>query len=228
MSSGDSGIRIAEYLLFIFFSGPAGRDIYSFWPGNTGSVALPFLLRLRSDLVYAWMNGWLASVCASRGFCCSDDLIAVCPPPVLSQQKALLWSWFPVCHNTVSICLKHYKEDQVFFLFTVILLLQYPSRYQNACLICVKSIIQVRIIWLLSCAIVLHIQTNLQTARVFLVFQLVDIQLEVSSLLSHPCPGNGNQVYWEDSSLSLSLSFLVCLCAHRLSCLTIAFILWRA
>lgn len=116
MSSGDPGIRIAEYLLFIFFSGPAGRDIYSFWPGNTGSVALPFLLRLRSDLVYAWMNGWLASVCASRGFCCSDDLIAVCPPPVLSQQKALLWSWFPVCHNTVSICLKHYKEDQVFFL----------------------------------------------------------------------------------------------------------------
>lgn len=75
---------------FYFFSGPAGRDIYSFWPGNTGSVALPFLLRLRSDLVYAWMNGWLASVCASRGFCCSDDLIAVCPPPVLSQQKALL------------------------------------------------------------------------------------------------------------------------------------------
>lgn len=53
------------------------------------------------------MDEWMVSVCASRGFCCSDDLIAVCPPPVLSQQKALLWSWFPVCHNTVSICLKH-------------------------------------------------------------------------------------------------------------------------
>lgn len=161
---------IAEGLLFVlFFSGPAVRDIYSFWPANTGSVALPFLLRLRSDLVYAWMNGWLASVCASRGFSCSDDLIAVSPPPVLSQQKAWLWSWFPVCHNTVSICLKHYKEHQLFSFsccFIITISFKIPKCMPLLCEVH-HFIIQVRVIWLLSCAIVLHVQAYLQTARVF-------------------------------------------------------------
>lgn len=77
-------------LFYYFSAGLAVRDTQymNAGPGNPGAAALPFLLRLPSDLVCAWTDGWLASVCASRGLSSCDDLIAIFPPAVLSRQKA--------------------------------------------------------------------------------------------------------------------------------------------